>query len=145
MAKREDKYREDKISAEEKARQDASSLHADKVDRFTNEELGQKDEKLKDLIKKVAGEFMQRESNYTSLITITDVSVSDRGRVAKIFFTVLPDSKEKAALDFAKRQRSEFREFFSTKSRMRALPFFDFEIDRGEKNRQVIDEIARNV
>ena len=28
---------------------------------------------------------------------------------------------------------------------MRALPFFDFEIDKGEKNRQKIDEIARNI
>jgi ribosome-binding factor A len=107
--------------------------------------MNERDEKLKDLIKQVAAEFMQRESNYTSIITITDVSVSDRGNRATIFFTVLPDSKEKAALDFAKRMRAEFREYFSEKARMRALPFFDFEIDRGEKNRQKIDEISRNV
>lgn len=101
-----------------------------------------RDEKLKDLIKKVAAEFMQRESNYTSLLTITDVSVSDRGQRATIFFTVLPESKEKAAIGFAKRSRAEFREFFASKARMRALPFFDFEIDMGEKNRQHIDEIS---
>src|SRR5882724_6256866 len=101
-----------------------------------------RDEKLKDLIKKVAAEFMQRESNYTSIITITDVAVSDRGQRAIIFFTVLPDSKEKGALGFAKRSRAEFREFFASKARMRALPFFDFEIDMGEKNRQHIDEIS---
>ncbi len=104
-----------------------------------------RDEKLKDLIKKVAADFMQRQSNYTSLITITDVSLSDRGRMAKIFFTVLPVEKEKGALDFAKRKRAEFREFFSENARMRALPYFDFEIDGGEKNRQHIDEISRNV
>ncbi len=44
-----------------------------------------------------------------------------------------------------KRKRAEFREFFKGKARMRALPFFDFEIDKGEKNRQKIDEIARSV
>lgn len=104
-----------------------------------------RDEKLKDLIKKVAAEFMQRESNYTSIITITDVSVADKGQRATIFFTVLPDSKEKSALGFAKRSRAEFREFFAGKSRMRALPFFDFEIDMGEKNRQHIDEISRTL
>lgn len=104
-----------------------------------------RDEKLKDLIKKVAAEFMQRESNYTSIITITDVSVSDRGQRATIFFTVLPDSKEKAALGFAKRSRAEFREFFAKNARMRALPFFDFEIDGGEKNRQHIDEISNGL
>ncbi len=107
--------------------------------------MDQHDEKLKDLIKKVAAEFMQRQSNYTSLITVTDVSISDRGSRATIFFTVLPDSKEKGALEFAKRMRAEFREFFAGKARMRALPFFDFEIDHGEKNRQHIDEISQNL
>ncbi len=107
--------------------------------------MSQRDQKLKDLIKETAATFMQKESNYTSLITITDVSLSDRGKRAIVFFTVLPVEKEKAAIDFAKRKRAEFREYFSEHARMRALPFFDFEIDLGEKNRQKIDEIARNV
>lgn len=104
-----------------------------------------RDEKLRELVRSVAAEFMQKNSNYTSLITVTDVSISDKGQRATIFFTVLPDDKEKGALDFAKRMRAEFREFFAGKARMRALPFFDFAIDKGEKNRQHIDEISRNV
>ncbi len=107
--------------------------------------MHERDEKLKELIRKVAGEFMQKESNHMSLITITDVSVSDKGQRATIFFTVLPEGKEKGALDFAKRKRAEFREAFAKQARIRAIPFFDFEIDKGEKNRQVIDEISRNV
>ena len=104
-----------------------------------------RDEKLKDLIMKIAAEFLQRESNYTSIITVTNVIVGDRGRNATIFFTVLPENKEKGAIGFAKRSRAEFREFFAAKARMRALPFFDFEIDMGEKNRQHIDEISKNL
>lgn len=104
-----------------------------------------RDEKLKELIREAAAEFLQRESNYTSLITVTSVSVSDRGRRATIFITVLPDSKEEGALGLAKRKRNDFREFFKTKARVRALPFFDFAIDKGEKNRQQIDEISRNI
>jgi ribosome-binding factor A len=107
--------------------------------------MSQKDEILKELIRKAAGEFIQKESNYTSLITITDVALAERGKRSKIFFTVLPEEKEKAVSDFLKRKRSEFREFFKDKARMRALPFFDFEIDKGEKNRQHIDEIARSL
>jgi ribosome-binding factor A len=107
--------------------------------------VGNRDQKLKDIIREAAAEFLQRESNYTSLLTVTDISLSDRGNQSTIFFTVLPPDKEKAALDFVKRKRAEFREFFKNKARMRALPFFDFEIDNGEKNRQKIDEIARNV
>ncbi|HEY4504138.1 MAG TPA: ribosome-binding factor A [Candidatus Paceibacterota bacterium] len=107
--------------------------------------MTQRDEKLKNLIKETSAEFMQKRSNYTSIITITDVAVSNKGTRAVIFFTVLPESKEKGALDFAKRMRGEFQEFFSKRARIRSLPFFDFEIDKGEKNRQHIDEISRNV
>ena len=53
--------------------------------------------------------------------------------------------KEKAALDFLKRIRSEFRTHLMEKARMRRIPFFDFEIDYGEKNRQKIDEISHKV
>ncbi len=104
-----------------------------------------RDEKMKDFIRATAADFVQRESNGTSLITITNVSVSDRGSEATIFFTVLPIDKEKAALDFLKRMRSEFRDYLMKKSRMRRIPFFDFEIDDGEKNRQKIDEISHTV
>lgn len=104
-----------------------------------------RDQKLKDVIREAAALFLQRESNYTSILTVTDVSLSERSNNATIFFTVLPEDKEKGALDFVKRKRTEFREYFKSRARMRALPFFDFEIDKGEKNRQRIDEIARNV
>lgn len=104
-----------------------------------------RDQKLKDVIREAAAEFLQRESNYTSILTVTDISLSEKSNNATIFFTVLPENKEKGALDFVKRKRAEFREFFKSRARMRTLPFFDFEIDKGEKNRQRIDEIARNV
>lgn len=107
--------------------------------------MDSRDEKLKDLVTKIAAEFLERESNHTSMITVTNVMVTDRGKQATIYFTVLPDSKEKGALGFAKRNRAEFREFFASKARMRALPYFDFEIDKGEKNRQQIDEISRSI
>jgi ribosome-binding factor A len=104
-----------------------------------------RDEKLKEIIRETAAEFLQRESNYTSMITVTSVSVSDRGKRATIFFTVLPEDKEEGALGLAKRKRAEFRDYFAKKARLRALPFFDFAIDRGEKNRQNIDEISRSI
>jgi ribosome-binding factor A len=104
-----------------------------------------RDQKLKDIIREAAALFLQKESNYTSILTVTDVTLSERSNNATIYFTVLPVDKEKGALDFVKRKRAEFREYFKSRARMRALPFFDFEIDKGEKNRQRIDEIARSV
>lgn len=114
-----------------------------------------KDIRMKDLIKEFAGKFIQLESNYTALITVTDVALADRGRRATIFFTVLPvgsptsteslESKEKAAIDFMKRKRGEFRSYIMEHSGLARIPFFDFEIDYGEKNRQRIDEISENI
>ena len=78
-----------------------------------------REQKIKDIIKQTAGEFLQRESNYTSMLTVTDISLSEKNNKATIFFTVLPEDKEKGALDFTKRKRAEFREFFKNKVRER--------------------------
>jgi ribosome-binding factor A len=100
-----------------------------------------KDEKLKDQIQKWAADFLQRESNGASLITVTDVKISREAKEATVLFTVLPEDKQEAALEFARRQLGEFREFMNEKVKTGRMPFFHFDIDRGEKHRQRIDEI----
>ncbi len=104
--------------------------------------MSQKDDRLRDEIKRLAAEFLERESNHLSLITVTDASLSEKGTHATVYFTVLPVQKEKAALDFVKRMRSDFRDYVMKKSRIGRVPFFDFDIDGGEKNRQRIDELS---
>ena len=101
-----------------------------------------KDEKLKDQIKKWAAEFLQRESSGQSLITVTDVHLIDEAREATVLFTVLPEERQEAALEFARRQLGDFREYMNTKIKTGRMPFFHFDIDRGEKHRQRIDEIT---
>ncbi|MSR71510.1 MAG: ribosome-binding factor A [Candidatus Taylorbacteria bacterium] len=101
-----------------------------------------KSEKIKEQIRELASQFLQRESNHLSLITVTNTAMSKDNKSTMIYFTVLPDTKEKAALDFAKRKRSEFREYVMKNSRMQRIPFFDFAIDEGEKNRQLIDRLS---
>ncbi|OHA46999.1 MAG: hypothetical protein A2541_01115 [Candidatus Taylorbacteria bacterium RIFOXYD2_FULL_36_9] len=100
-----------------------------------------KDEKLKEQIHKWAAIFLQKESNGSSLITVTDVKLSTRAEEATILFTVLPEDKQEVALEFARRQLSEFREFMNENIKIGRMPFFHFNIDRGEKHRQRIDEI----
>jgi ribosome-binding factor A len=99
---------------------------------------------MADQLKELAMKFLQRESNRTSLITVTSIDLHTRSNVAIIYFTVLPADKEKAALDFLKRMRGPFRDFVKDNARLRAIPTFDFEIDKGEKNRQKIDELTIN-
>jgi len=104
-----------------------------------------KESKLKDVIKALAADFFSKESNRKSLITITDVEIRSRGSRAVILFTVLPQDQEVAALDFMKRQLSDFRGYVTENSRMMRVPYFDVRIDTGEKNRQHIDEISNEV
>jgi len=99
-------------------------------------------ERLREAMREVAAEFLSREANRQSLITVTDAFLSEDGKRGKIFITVLPDSAEDAALDFCQRHRGEFAAFFKTRVKG-ALPHVDFVIDKGEKMRQRLDELTK--
>lgn len=102
-----------------------------------------KEEKIKETVKTLAAEFFSRESNRTSLITITNVELKSKNSIAVIMFTVLPQNQEKAALDFMHRQLTDFREYVTNHSRMMRVPFFEVAVDEGEKNRQRIEDISQ--
>lgn len=101
------------------------------------------EEKAGGLFKKLASEFVARESNRTSLITVTDTMIRENGREALFLVTILPESEEETALAFLKRKRSDLREHIKKNTRVKTIPIVDFDIDRGEKNRQRIDELSR--
>ena len=58
-------------------------------------------EKVAELIKEKVAEFLSRENNRTSLITVTSANASPDLKKATVFITVLPENKEKTALLFA--------------------------------------------
>ena len=91
----------------------------------------------------VAAEFVSRESNRTSLITVTSVFLSSDLSKTTVFITVFPETAEQEALDFLKRKKGELRAYAQERVKMRRIPLFDFEIDVGEKNRQQIDTLLR--
>lgn len=105
--------------------------------------MNTRDERLKEILRDLGARFLLVNGNNSSLLTVTDVKLSDRGKYATIMFTVFPDSFEKTALEFAKRKRSEFREFIKENSKLGRIPQIDFEIDLGEKNRQKIDNLLQ--
>ena len=98
-------------------------------------------EKVNNEIKAVVANFLEAESNNLSLITVTSVDISPDLKNAKILISVLPESKEKAALDFCKRKRTEIKHELKKKMNLRVIPFVDIEIDKGEKNRQKIHDL----
>lgn len=94
-------------------------------------------------LRTIAQDFFQRESSGASLITVTDAEVSPDLSNAKILITVFPENKEQAALDFAKRMRTDLRTVIKKKLQIRTIPFVEVDIDYGEKNRQHIDNLLR--
>jgi ribosome-binding factor A len=103
--------------------------------------MAQRQEKVTNLIKEISASFLNKENNHTSLITVTDCKASSDFKRATIFITVLPIEKEKNALEFSKRKRSELREYLKKNLKIKTIPFVNIEIDKGEKNRQKIDEL----
>ncbi len=101
------------------------------------------EQKVNELLRQKAAEFLQLNSNKTSLITVTNAIVSDDGKTATVYVSVFPVEKEEAALDFMKRNRPDFKHFLKEEARLRVIPFVDFRIDVGEKNRQKIDDLSR--
>ncbi|MDQ3245004.1 MAG: 30S ribosome-binding factor RbfA [bacterium] len=100
-------------------------------------------EKVGNLIKELVAQFLNRENNHTSLLSVTSVSISPDLKRATVYITVLPADKEQNALEFTKRKRGQMREFLKQNLEMKTIPFLEVAIDLGEKNRQRIDELLR--
>ena len=98
---------------------------------------------ISEIIARLAGDFFAREASKQSLITVTRAEVAEDLKNVMIYISVLPETQEKQALEFAKRSRSEFRTYVRDHSSLHPAPTIDFEIDYGEKNRQRIDELTR--
>jgi ribosome-binding factor A len=98
-------------------------------------------QRAEEVLRELAGEFIVRNSNKTSLITVTGIDYAPDGKRVTILLSVLPAERTEAALDFANRQRDDFRDFLKKKSRLRIIPAIRFERDRGEENRQRVTEL----
>lgn len=103
--------------------------------------MSTRDDKIREILRDLGARFLLLNGNGSSLITVTNVELTQRAKHATIFFTVFPTEFEKTALEFAKRKRSEFKEFVMEQSKLGRVPQLDFEIDSGEKNRQKIDNL----
>jgi ribosome-binding factor A len=99
-------------------------------------------EKLEARIKDLAASFLEIASSGGSLITVTRCIVTPDTKNAIIYISVLPESKEAAAIGFAKRQRGEMRTYMEKQLNAR-IPYLDVEIDLGEKHRNRIDDLLR--
>ena len=69
---------------------------------------------------------------------------SDR-KNATIYVSVFPEGKDDAALAFLMRHKDLFRNELKKSARFARLPFIRFEIDHGERARQHLEEVTRDL
>lgn len=92
-------------------------------------------------IARKAGEYISMEAEANPLITVTRVDLAPDFSQAMILVSVLPEDGEEAALNFLKRHRTDFRSWIAHERNFKRIPFFDFAIDFGEKNRRDIEGV----
>ncbi len=102
-------------------------------------------DKVKGELMKYVATYIEHEATRQSLISVTDASVSPDLKKATIFITVFPEKEENTAVLFLKRKRPEIRAFIRKQFQAKTIPFIDIEIDRGEKNRQHIESLEREI
>ena len=85
---------------------------------------------LSEYIKNYSGDFFARNTSGGSMITVTNVWVSPDNKKADIFISVMPESKSEAAINFAKRQRTDLQKYIFTKIKLSHLPFLDILLDK---------------
>jgi ribosome-binding factor A len=104
-----------------------------------------KREKIREIIQRQAAEFVRDISGKSSLITITRVDLSQTGKEAKILFTTIPESEEDTAEKFLSRKSGELKRLMISNSKIGNVPSISFKIDRGERNRQRLDELSGEI
>jgi ribosome-binding factor A len=97
------------------------------------------------IITELAARFIQTEANTDPLITVTRVDLSKDWKRVIVFVTTIPDGREGDAMIFLKRTAGDMRQYFKKHGRMKHIPHLEFMYDAGEKHRQHMDELVKEL
>ncbi len=107
--------------------------------------MSARDEKAASVLVHLAGEYIAREAGRSTLITPTRAEIGSDRKNATVFVSVFPDSDTAHAIEFLSRHAEGFREYMKKAARFSFLPRVRFVADLGEKNRQHLDELSREL
>lgn len=107
--------------------------------------MSERHRRVESLVRELVASYLQQNANTDPLITVTRVSSSPDYRQMTVYVTTIPDGREDVALGFLKRNGREIRGYVKQRSNLKQIPFLSFAVDAGERHRQHIDEIAREV
>jgi ribosome-binding factor A len=86
-------------------------------------------------------DFFARESNATSLVTVTRIDLSEDLKTATINLSVFPENKQHEVRHFAIRHLTEIRSYLQKNSKIGRVPFLKIEIDKGEALLERMNEL----
>lgn len=107
--------------------------------------MSARDERAISILLENAGRYISREAGRDTLITPTRASFSKDRQNATIYVSVFPDGQDDHAISFLMRHKDLFRNELKKTTRFVRLPYIRFEIDRGEKSRQHLDDISKDL
>lgn len=106
--------------------------------------MTRRQEKINALTRRLAAEFLQCAFRIENvLVSVMAAEVSKDLKRAKIFVSVLPETREKEIFTLLKKENKNFRAYLAKNLKTKYLPDPLFEIDRTEKTRQRIEEILK--
>lgn len=105
----------------------------------------ERDQRAISILLEAAGRYISREAGRDTMITPTRATFSKDRKNATIYVSVFPDGQDEHALAFLMRHKDLFRNELKKTTRFNRLPFIWFELDRGEKNRQHLDDISKDL
>lgn len=97
------------------------------------------------MITEKAAEYIAREAGRNTLITPTRTDLSKDGKNATIYVSVYPEGQDEHVIKFLMRHKDLFRNTLKKTMRLVKLPYITFAIDYGERNRQNLDLISKDV
>lgn len=107
--------------------------------------MSARDERAISILLENAGRYIAREAGRDTLITPTRANFSKDRQNATIYVSVFPDGQDDHAINFLMRHKDLFRNELKKTTRFVRLPYIRFEIDRGEKSRQHLDDISKDL
>lgn len=107
--------------------------------------MSARDERALSILLENAGRYIAREAGRDTLITPTRATLSKDRQNATIYVSVFPDGQDDHAINFLMRHKDIFRNELKKTTRFVRLPYIRFEIDQGEKSRQHLEDISKDL
>ncbi len=100
-------------------------------------------ERINELIHRFVSDFLRREYDFDSLVTVTSVATSGNGQECTIGVSVFPLEKAKPALQEIQKNIYKIQQALNRGLRIRPVPKIRFKIDESEeKGGKILKKIS---